>query len=184
MINLIHPDIPILETERLKLRGHGLNDFIHSAALWADPKVTQYIGGKPFTKEESWTRLLRYVGHWSLLGYGYWVVEEKETREFVGEVGFADYQRDLEPSLNGIPEIGWALVSQAHGKGYATEAVFAATAWGDAHFRSATTACIIHPDNVSSIRVAAKCGYRKSQSTTYKGKPTVMFVREAGVSPQ
>jgi RimJ/RimL family protein N-acetyltransferase len=152
--------------------------------MWADAKVVQYIGGNPLSEEESWTRFLRYAGHWSWFGFGCWVVEEKETGNFVGEVGFADYKRDIEPSLKGIPEIGWAFVSQAHGRGYATEAVRAATAWGDLRFRTATTACIIHPENVASIRVAEKCGYRQSQTTTYKGKPTVMFVREPAASSQ
>ncbi len=70
MSRILHSsvEVPILESERLKLRGHGLDDFIHSAAMWADPEVTRYIGGKPLTEEESWARLLRYVGHWSLLG--------------------------------------------------------------------------------------------------------------------
>ena len=96
--------------------------------MWADPEVTRYIGGTPLTEEESWARLLRYVGHWSLLGFGYWVVEEKTTGNFIGEVGFADYKRDL-PSLKDLPEIGWVFSSQASGKGYATEAVRAASAW-------------------------------------------------------
>src|SRR5271155_1325808 len=171
-------EIPILETERLKLRGHRLEDFVDCAAMWADPEVTRFIGGKPFTEEESWTRLLRYVGHWSLLGFGYWVAEEKATGNFVGEMGFADYKRDLEPSLKGTPEIGWALASHAHGKGYATEAVRAAVAWGDAHFPSARTACIIAPENLASVRIAVKCGYREFTHTTYKGRPTVMYVRD------
>jgi RimJ/RimL family protein N-acetyltransferase len=182
MPSSFHPavEVPILETERLKLRGHRLDDFIHCAAMWADPKVTRHIGGKPLTEEESWTRLLRYVGHWSLLGFGYWVAEEKTTGNFVGEIGFADYKRDLEPALKGVPEIGWVLASQTHGRGYATEAVRAVVAWGDAHFGSARTACIIAPENLASIRVAVKCGYREFQLTTYKGQPTMMFVREPG----
>jgi RimJ/RimL family protein N-acetyltransferase len=122
--------------------------------------------------------LLRYVGHWALLGFGYWAAEEKTTGNFVGEIGFADYKRDLEPSLKGVPEIGWVIASQAHGKGYATEAVRAAVAWSDAHFQSARTACIIAPENVASIHVATKCGYREFKRTTYKGQPTLMFVRE------
>jgi RimJ/RimL family protein N-acetyltransferase len=179
-----HPpvEVPILETERLKLRGHRLDDFVDSAAMWADPKVTRHISGKPFTEEESWAKLLRYVGHWSLLGFGYWVAEDKATGNFVGEIGFADYKRDLEPSLKGVPEIGWVLASQAHGRGFATEAVRAAVAWGDAHFPSPRTACIIAPENLASIRVAVKCGYREFQLTTYKGQPTMMFVREPGTS--
>jgi RimJ/RimL family protein N-acetyltransferase len=150
--------------------------------MWADSNVTRYIGGKPLTEEESWTKLLRYVGHWSLLGFGYWAVEEKETCNFVGEVGFADYKRDLEPSLKGVPEIGWVFASQAHGKGYATEAVRGAVAWGDTHFLSVRTACIIDPENLSSLRVAAKCGYREFQLTTYKGQPTMMLIRESSAS--
>jgi RimJ/RimL family protein N-acetyltransferase len=117
-----------------------------------------------------------------LLGFGYWVAEEKATGNFVGEIGFADYKRDLEPSLKGVPEIGWVLASPAHGRGYATEAVRAAVGWGDAHFESARTACIIVPENVASIRVAGKCGYREFQRTMYKGHPTMMFVRETSPS--
>ncbi len=170
-------EVPFLETPRLILRGHRLDDFVHSAAMWADPNVTQYIGGKPLTEEESWTKFLRYAGHWALLGFGYWVVEEKATSNFVGELGFADYKRNLQPSLQGEPEIGWVLASPAHGKGYATEAVRAAVAWGDERFQSRTV-CIIAPENLASIRVAVKCGYRDPQTATYKGKPTLLFVRE------
>jgi RimJ/RimL family protein N-acetyltransferase len=171
-------EVPIVETERLTLRGHRADDFVHSAAMWADPNVTRHIGGKPLTEEESWTKFLRYLGHWALLGFGYWVAEEKATGNFVGEIGFADYKRDLEPSLKGVPEIGWVLASVAHGKGYATEAVRAAVTWGDAHFESARTGCIIAPENLASMRVAVKCGYREFVGTTYKGHPTVMFVRD------
>jgi RimJ/RimL family protein N-acetyltransferase len=171
-------EVPVLETPRLKLRAHRLDDFVHSAAMWADPLVAQYISGKPLTEEESWTKFLRYAGHWQLLGFGYWAVEEKATGDFIGEIGFADYKRDLQPSLNGVPEIGWVLASRAHGKGYASEAVRAAVAWGDAHFRPARTACIIVPENLASIRVAVKCGYRDPQPATYRGKPTLLFVRE------
>ena len=173
--------VPILETERLWLRAHRIGDFVHCAAMWADPEVTRYIGGKPATEEEVWARFLRYIGHWSLLGFGYWVVEEKATGNFAGEMGFADYKRDL-PALKGFPEIGWAIVSQAKGKGYATEGVRAVVAWGDAHFGAAPTACIIHPENLASIRVAEKCGYRESVATTYKGHSTKLFIRKPSAS--
>lgn len=168
---------PVLETQRLKLRGHCLDDFTACAAMWADPAVTRHIGGRPFTEEESWARLLRYVGHWALLGYGYWVVEEKASGCFAGEIGFADNKRNLEPSLSDTPEIGWVFVPAAHGRGYATEAARAVTAWGDAHFGASQTACIIHPENLASIRVAEKCGYRELHRTVYKGQPTTVFLR-------
>jgi RimJ/RimL family protein N-acetyltransferase len=96
----------------------------------------------------------------------------------VGEVGFADYKRDLKPSLKGVPEIGWVFASQAHGRGYATEAVRVVTDWGDVHFGNAQTACIIAPENVASIQVASKCGYKQVQRTSYHGQPTLMFLRD------
>ena len=179
MSSFFHPEreVPVIETERLRMRCHRLDDFSDCAAMWADPGVTRHIGGKPFSEEEAWTRLLRYVGHWSLLGFGYWAIEEKATGNFAGELGFADYKRDIEPSLTGMPESGWVLASRVHGKGYATEAVRAAIAWGEKHFGSTRTVCLIHPENLPSIRVAAKCGYREFQRTTYKGQPTILFAR-------
>jgi len=169
--------VPVIETTRLTLRGHRVDDFIPCAAMWADPEVTRHIAGKPYTEEESWARLLRYVGHWALLGFGYWVIEEKTIGSFAGEIGFADYKREMDPSLGDVPEIGWVLATQAQGRGYATEAARAVIAWGDAHLGSSRTACIIHPANLPSIRVAEKCGYQESLRTTYRGQPTTVFLR-------
>jgi RimJ/RimL family protein N-acetyltransferase len=177
MTMLSYSSAPIIETERLVLRAHRQDDFNDCLALWTDPDVTRFIGGKPSTREEVWARILRYVGHWSLLGFGYWAIEDKATGGFIGEVGFADFQREIEPSLAETPEIGWVLLPSTHGKGYATEAAKAAIAWGEKHFGPVRTACIIAPENELSIRVAQKCGYREFQRTTYKGHPTIMFVR-------
>jgi len=170
-------ECPIIETERCRMRRHQIEDFAHCAAMWADHVVTRYIGGRPFSEEESWARLLRYIGHWSLMGFGYWAVEEKATGNFIGELGFADFKRDIRPSIDGMPELGWAFVSSIHGKGYATETVRAAVAWGDSHFGSVRTVCLIHPENLASVRVAEKCGYKEWHRTTYKGQPTLLYAR-------
>lgn len=170
--------VPVVETERLHLRGHRLDDFDRCAALWADPVVTRFIGGKASTREESWMRLLRNVGHWSLLGFGYWVVEEKASGRFVGEIGFSELKREIEPGFEGVPEAGWVLAPGAHGRGFATEAVKAILAWGDKKFAGGPTVGIINPENTASIGVAAKCGYREIVRSTYKGAPIIQFRRE------
>jgi RimJ/RimL family protein N-acetyltransferase len=170
-------DVPVLETDRLVLRGHALSDFDECAAMWADSIVTRHIGGRPFTGEEVWTKLLRYVGHWALLGFGYWVVHERATNRFVGEVGLADFRREIEPSFGGAPEMGWALASWAHGKGFATEAVRGVLSWSDERLSASRTVCIIDPGNVASVHVAEKCGYRRVTETTYKGAPIFLFER-------
>jgi RimJ/RimL family protein N-acetyltransferase len=169
--------VPVLETERLRLRGHRLDDFTACAAMWADPIVTRHTTGKPQTPEEVWARMLRYVGHWALLGFGFWAVEEKASGEFVGELGFADFKRGIEPALHGMPEVGWILTSRVHGKGYATEALHAAIAWGDQHFGAVRTACLIHRENVASIRLAQKFGYREYARSVYKEHEVIMLAR-------
>jgi len=174
--------VPVIETQRLVLRGHRLDDFDACAAMWADPVVTRYIGGKASTAQETWFRMLRYLGHWDLLGWGYWAVEEESSGTFIGELGFADYRRDI-ASIQGVPELGWALVPSAHGKGYATEGLRAAIAWGDGKFNGGRTVCIIHPENAASLRVAEKLGYREFERTSFNGQSTILFERRARQAP-
>lgn len=168
--------VPVLETERLRLRGHAMPDFEAVAAMWGDPEVVRFISGKPSTREESWARMLRYPGHWSLLGYGFWLIEEKESGRFVGEGGFADFMRAIEPPFD-APEQGWALAPWAQGKGYAYEAMRAAIDWGEAHFKRRDFVCMISPGNEPSLKLADKLGYREYARTDYKGEPAVLLRR-------
>ena len=151
--------------------------------MWASPIVTLHIGGRPFTTEESWSRLLRYAGHWSFLGFGYWAVVERGSNRFVGEVGFADFHRDITPSFDGAPEAGWVLAPWSYGQGFATEALAAATAWIDAARDPDRTVCIIDPENAASIRVAHKCHYVEWQKTAYHGSEVIAFQRLRARTP-
>jgi RimJ/RimL family protein N-acetyltransferase len=169
--------VPELTTERLRLRRHRREDFLDGLAMWSDPQVVRFIGGKPSTGEVAWGRMLRYVGHWEVMGYGFWAVEERATGRFVGELGFADFQRDIRPSFEGAPESGWALASWAHGRGFATEALLAAHVWGDVHLPSRRTVCLIDAENAASQRVAIKCGYREFNRVDYLGERSVLFER-------
>lgn len=168
--------VPTIETERLRLRGHTAEDFDANFAMWSDERVTRHIGGKPSTREEAWARMMRYPGLWALLGYGYWLIEEKATGAFVGEGGFADFKRIMTPTLD-APEQGWALAPSAWGKGYAIEAVQAMLAWGENHFGSTRFVAIIDEGNTASIRVAEKAGYKRAEQGTYKGEPILLFRR-------
>ncbi|PMS17823.1 GNAT family N-acetyltransferase [Trinickia dabaoshanensis] len=169
-----------IDTERLMLRLPSREHFERSVAMWSDAEVTRFIGGRSFTREETWARLLRYVGHWQMLDYGYWVVLERETGSYIGEVGFADYHRDLGPTSSGAPEAGWALVPRVHGKGYATEAVRAATRWADRRWPNGRTICMIDPQNALSLRVAEKCGYAPVRRATYRGVESTICERVGG----
>jgi RimJ/RimL family protein N-acetyltransferase len=110
------------------------------------------------------------------LEFGFWAIEEKATGTFIGELGFAEFEREMEPRLD-APEAGWVLSPRFHGQGYAEEALAAALAWADTRFPA--TACLIQPENVASIRLGEKCGYVESARTVYKGSPTLVLHRGA-----
>ena len=119
-------------------------------------------------------RLLRYGGVWALLGFGFWCVRERDTGRFVGEVGLADFHRDVDWGSD--PECGWVLAPWAQGRGYATEAITAALDWRDRHLPGARTVCMISQDNTASLRVAGKCGFRFVRDADYHG-PVKLFER-------
>jgi len=170
---------PVIETDRLRLRPHQADDLADCVAMWSDPVVVRYTIGDPSPPQRTWIRILAYRGHWALLNYGYWAVEEKASGRFIGELGFADFKRNIVPSIEGLPELGWALVPQFHGNGYATEALRAAVAWGDLHLAQRRTVCIIHQDNHRSFRVAEKLGYKPILSSTGSGEANTILARPA-----
>jgi RimJ/RimL family protein N-acetyltransferase len=168
---------PVLTTERLTMRAPAASDFEDSAAMWSDPLVTRFIGGRTSTPEESWARLLRARGLWPVLGYGYWAVRETATGAYVGEVGFAAFRRAIVPPIDGVPEMGWALSPVAQGKGYGLEAVRAALAWGEGQWGAAPVVCIIDPINTPSLKLAARAGFVETGRAVYKDEPTIVLQR-------
>ncbi|ABI76919.1 putative acetyltransferase [Hyphomonas neptunium ATCC 15444] len=167
---------PTLETARLILRGAEPCDIDFAAAMWGSEEVTRYIGGKPRSRQDAWFALLRGVGLWEMKGFGYWVVTDKATGEFLGEAGFADFERGLPKELIYGPEAGWAFGPQTWGKGVATEAVSAMHAWLDENV-SASSCCVIEPSNLASCKVAGKIGYRHTGQTLLAGTPVNTYRR-------
>lgn len=167
----------ILETERLLLRPHVTQDFDAMLAMNTHPDMFRYIGGSPPTREETWLRLLRFIGLWPALGFGFFAVTDKITGEFLGEAGLADFHRDIEPSLEGFAEAGWVFAKKAHGKGLASEAVKAVFEWYSKQPVQLPLTAIIHAENAASIRLAVRFDFEEFARTTYKGAPTIVFRR-------
>ncbi|MBP1874536.1 RimJ/RimL family protein N-acetyltransferase [Ensifer adhaerens] len=170
--------VPIIETERLVLRPYRRDDFTAYAALFADSEVTRFVGGVPYTREQSWTRFLRQVGMWHYFGFGFFAIQDRTTGTFLGEAGFHDVHRLITPSLEGTMETGWALSPKAHGQGLATEAVSAALEWADRQFPQVRKTCIIDVGNRASVRVAEKQGFKEFWRTRYHGTHVIMFERQ------
>jgi RimJ/RimL family protein N-acetyltransferase len=73
--------------------------------------------------------------------------------------------------------MGWIISPLVHGRGYATEAVFAVLAAHDRHYPREVASCSIHVDHAASLRVAAKAGFIERTRTTYGDDPTVILDR-------
>ncbi len=175
-------EAPRIETDRLILRGRTPADFPAFAKMQADAEFQRFIARTPVSEEDAWAKFLRMHGHWSMLGYGTWVIEDRRTGAFLGEAGFLEARRDATPSHIGTPEAGWGLAPSAWGKGVASEAMKAALAWGDAHLPGGKTCCIIDEDNAASIGVAQRAGYLQSHRAVYRNMEMLVFERASSAA--
>jgi RimJ/RimL family protein N-acetyltransferase len=149
-----------LETERLVLRAYRLSDFEDHFKLHADPNIMRYLlGQKPLSRFEAWRHMAYIVGHWELLGYGYFVAEEKATGRFVGRIGFTNPE--------GWPgfELGWTLAPEFQGRGFATEGARVLLNYAFDEMKRDHVISVIHPDNKPSIRVAERLGEKLEGET-------------------
>lgn len=172
-------DIPVLETGRLILRGFQPGDLDAMTAMWALPDVVRYIGGVPLTREQSWARLLRHIGMWHVMGFGFWVVTDKATGRLIGEAGFHEMRREMSPSIENTLEAGWGLLPEMHGQGYASEALEAMAAWAAQNYPGMPITCIIDPENIASLTLAARHGFEETARAVYQGCEVVILSRTA-----
>jgi len=142
-----------LETERLILRNiDAACDFECWARTMSDERTVKYIGGKVLDRALAWRSMAAVIGHWQIRGYGFFSVEHKDSGECIGRVG------PWYPEGWPAPEIGWTLMRDHWGKGYATEAARAAL---DYAFNELDWTKVIHvilKGNESSIAVAERIG--------------------------
>jgi RimJ/RimL family protein N-acetyltransferase len=142
---------PVVETQRLRLRGFRADDLEAVTAFFADPEATRFVGGT-VQRPRAHTILSAFAGHWALFGLGQWAVEEKAAGSFCGFVG------NINPPDWPEPEIGWSIVPAYQGKGFATEAALAARAAIARLGGSRRLVSFVAPENAPSRRVAEKLG--------------------------
>lgn len=142
-----------IETSRLYLRPPRLEDLGAWSQMMLDEPTARFIGGV-MPRAVCWRQLMAMIGSWHALGFAMFSVFEKGTDRWVGRLG--PWQPDGWPGA----EIGWAIVRDRWGQGYAVEGAVAATNWA---FDTLGWTRVIHsiaPENIASQRVAEKLGSR------------------------
>lgn len=160
---------PELQTERLRLRGFCEGDLDVYAAMMGDAPTVQYLGGKTMTRAEAWRNMALVVGHWTLRGFGFWAVEEKASGALIGRVGL------WYPEGWPAKEVGWTILRERWGEGFAPEAARAAR---DYFFRTQpddALISVIHVENAKSMAVAQKIGETPWRDEEVMGFPCRLF---------
>jgi RimJ/RimL family protein N-acetyltransferase len=140
-----------IETKRLKLRQWNEGDFRNVARYYADKDDARYVGGQK-DADQAWRHMALQIGHWSLKGFGYWAVDRRDTDEFVGCAGL--WHSPGWPEL----ELGYWLVKEHQGKGYALEACLRCIDYAREVLKASSLVSYIDPDNEPSIRLAKRLG--------------------------
>lgn len=170
-------EAPRIDTDRLVLRHFGAGDLEAHAATLGDKEVMRHIGGTALNREDSWRRLMSGVGMWSLIGMGPWAIELKEDGRMVGHVGFFQFEREMQPSILGEPEMGWIFDRSVHGQGIAFEAASTALRWAEQALGAASYPAIIDLENTPSMKLAERLGFVRQADGVYRDSPIAFFRR-------
>lgn len=165
--------IPVLETDRLVLRAPQASDFEPVAAFFADADRSWGFGG-PQNRNEAWRWFASMIGHWSLRGFGFWMVETKAEGDLIGMVGL------WEPEGWPEPELGWVMFANGEGKGYALEAAKAVRNHAYSALGFATLSSNIFPGNARSVALAERMGAVKEREYENISHGTEMVYRHPG----
>lgn len=145
-----------LETERLVLRRFDQpGDRDAFAAICADAEVMEWLGG-PLDRAQADARIDRVEASWDANGHGRYLVERRSDGAFLGWSGIMPAFETL--PIAGVPEMGWRLVRDAWGQGYATEAAAAAIADGFRRLGFPEIWAFTSPGNLRSQAVMRRLG--------------------------
>ncbi|MFC0875864.1 GNAT family N-acetyltransferase [Saccharicrinis sp. FJH2] len=161
------------QTKRLSFRLLQHSDFNVWLTFFEHPDAAAYLGmqdiGSPMEQCEAWFN--KVEGRYKNNTGGLNVLVEKSSGRFVGQCGLLVQEVDGKEEL----EIGYSLLPEFWGKGYASEAARFCRDYAFEHNFRDSLISIIHVDNIRSEKVALKNGMTISKQTTYHGLPVNIF---------
>ncbi|MDB5477416.1 MAG: family N-acetyltransferase [Phenylobacterium sp.] len=142
---------PTLETDRLILRPPVAADFEPWAAFAADEETMRHLGGAQ-PRSVAWRGICSVTGAWAIRGHSMFSVIEKATGRWVGRLG--PWQPEGWPGA----EVGWGIVRDCWGQGYASEGATAAIDYAFDELGWDEVIHCIEPANLNSQKVAKRLG--------------------------
>ncbi|MFM7334067.1 MAG: GNAT family N-acetyltransferase [Tabrizicola sp.] len=143
--------VPVIATERLRLRAPRIGDF----PIYARFLIDSDLDAAPETqREEAWLDFCQIIASWPLRGFGSWTADNR-IGQAVGAVVVNHEFGDPEV------ELGWTVAKDAEGQGIATEAASAARSHLFGAMGFASLVSYIDPVNTRSITVAERLGARR-----------------------
>jgi RimJ/RimL family protein N-acetyltransferase len=150
------PPVPVLTTDRLRLRGWRETDLAPMARMNADPEVMAHLGA-PLGRRQSDMMVGRFLQKWQEEPrFGWWVVEDRVSGAFAGFAGLGE--PDFEMPMGRCVEIGWRLARHVWGRGFATEAGRACLAHGFGSVALDEIVAFTVPGNARSRAVMSRLG--------------------------
>jgi len=161
-----------LETERLKLEPFNDSHYEGLRVMDNDPGVMRYINkGMVKTPEETWETIRRVQTRWQKYGFSWWAIREKSSGAIVGAACLQHLA-----NVEGAPlEIGWRLVPEQNGKGYATEAAKAIIDLASEQIGSTYLVAVADPENMPSQRVMQRLGMTYKAIEQHYDVPCVVY---------
>ena len=151
-------------TERLRIRPLAPGDVDPLLAILGDADTMRWYV-EPFDREGVAAWIDSATDSYGTNGFGLFAVEERASREFLGDCGPAIRVVDDEPHV----ELGWHTRRDRWGQGIAPEAGAACRDWCFATLATDHLISIIRPENRQSWRVAEKIGMQVWKEKEYKG---------------
>jgi RimJ/RimL family protein N-acetyltransferase len=158
------PDFEPIVTERLRLRRSRPEDAEAISAYRSDPGVRRYQGWGRTDADVIRDEIEQMAGRRP--GQPGWVqltVEELGGGRLVGDVGLSP--ADDEP---GVIKVGYTMMPQVQGRGYATEAVRALIAYAFERLGADVVRAYASALNAPSIRVMQKVGMTLIETTDHR----------------
>ena len=158
------------ETERLIMRRMEPEDEDALFAVLGDPVSMKYYPAA-FTREDVRSWIERWRKSYAENGYGLYAMVLKATGKVIGDCGHARQEVDGATEI----EIGYHVLRELQGQGYATEAARACAEYGFNKLRAAKLISLIRPENLPSRRVAEKVGMKIEREIVRKGYATLVY---------